>query len=390
MSVIAGFSFLGIMLGVATLIIVMSVMNGFRAELLGRILGLNGHANIYAIEGPLFDYDSVAEKAVKVEGVASVAPVVEFQALVTMNGTASGAVIKGIRASDLQKRTTIADHIVAGSLEKYSDFSVAIGRRMADRLGLQIGDRLPLISPRGTPGPFGVQPRSASFEVAAIFEIGMFEYDNSFVFMPLDTAQTFFRMANGATSLEVMLNNPENPIEVKNRLAGEFPYLRVLSWQDTNSSFFSAIEVERNVMFLILSLIIMVAAFNIISSMIMLVKDKGRDIAILRTMGATRANVMRIFFLSGASIGVIGTLAGLAIGVLFAENIEAIRQGLQALTGFKLFPAEIYFLTHMPAKIDYMEVLGVVLMALGLSFGATIYPSWKASRLDPVEALRYE
>ncbi|MDP9196041.1 MAG: lipoprotein-releasing ABC transporter permease subunit [Pseudomonadota bacterium] len=391
-SVIAWFSFLGIMLGVATLIIVMSVMNGFRQELLGRILGLNGHVNVYAASGgPLPDFDPLASQLRLMQGVKSVTPVIEGQVLVTAPGGASGALVRGVRPEDLKARPTLAGHLVAGSLDGFEGMKVVIGARMADRLSLKPGDVLPVISPRTTPGPFGMQPRMASYEVAAVFDIGMFEYDNVYVFMPLDAAQALFRVPAAVTSLEVMIENPVFPLEMRRTLSkavGEG--VRVLSWQDTNSSFFSALQVERNVMFLILSLIILVAAFNIISSMIMLVKDKGKDIAILRTMGATRGMIMRIFFLSGASIGFLGTAVGLVIGILFAENIEAIRQGLQSLTGWQLFPADVYFLTHLPAEVDYGEVARVVLMALALSFGATLYPSWRAARLDPVEALRYE
>jgi lipoprotein-releasing system permease protein len=230
-----------------------------------------------------------------------------------------------------------------------------------------------------------------AYPIAAIFDVGMFEYDNNFIFMPLEAAQTFFRLPQSVTTLELMVEVPREIRSyrslVQDVLRGQG---RLVDWQQTNASFFNALQVERNVMFLILTLIILVAAFNIISSMIMLVKDKGRDIAILRTMGATRGMILRIFFLSGASIGVVGTLAGLGLGVAFADNIEAIRQGLQSLTGTELFSAEIYFLSHMPAEIDWAEVMRVVLMALGLSFGATIYPAWRAAKLDPVEALRYE
>jgi lipoprotein-releasing system permease protein len=390
-SVIAGFSLLGIGLGVATLIIVMAVMNGFRSELLGRVLGLNGHMNVYALQGPLTDYGGLADRLRQIQGVQSVTPTVEAQALVTVRGVSSGAIVRGIRPEDFRVRPTVSDNIVRGSLDDFDGEKVAIGIRMAQRLGLNVGSQLTLISPQGNPSAFGTVPRMRAYTIGAVFDVGMFEYDNNFIFMPLDAAQTFFRVPDAVTTLELMVDQPRliqqyrQPVQDIVRGQG-----RLVDWQQSNASFFNALQVERNVMFLILTLIILVAAFNIISSMIMLVKDKGRDIAILRTMGATRGMILRIFFLSGASIGVIGTIFGLILGVAFADNIESIRQALQHLTGTELFSAEIYFLSQLPAEIDWSEVTRVVLMALGLSFGATIYPAWRAAKLDPVEALRYE
>ncbi|MFY7962896.1 MAG: FtsX-like permease family protein, partial [Elsteraceae bacterium] len=269
--------------------------------------------------------------------------------------------------------------------------SVIIGRRLAQRQGLSVGNDITLISPQGNATPFGTVPRVKSFRVAAIFEVGMFEYDSSYVYMPLDTAQSFFRTGAGVTAVEVLVADPQrvSPL-VRSAYDVIPPGGRVLDWQQANASFFNAIQVERNVMFLILTLIILVAAFNIISSMIMLVKDKGREVAVLRTMGATRGAIMRVFFMAGASIGVVGCLAGLALGVSFSLNIETIRQWLQGLTGTELFSAEIYFLSRLPARLDWNEVIQVVVMALSLSILATLYPSWRAARLDPVEALRYE
>ncbi|CAO3429848.1 lipoprotein-releasing ABC transporter permease subunit [Azospirillum doebereinerae] len=391
-SVIAGFSLLGIALGVATLIIVMSVMNGFRAELLGRVLGLNGHLNVYnARGGPLPDFDVLTGTLRNTPGVVNVTPTVEGQALVSARGVASGAVVRGVRPEDFRARPTLARGVVRGKAEDFGEDRIAIGSRMAQRLGLSIGDQLTLIAPQGNVTAFGTVPRLRSYPIGAIFDVGMFEYDNSFVFLPLEEAQAFFRTGDAVTSLEIFVQDPVQIRAARDAVQSVVAGVgRVVDWQQSNSSFFTALQVERNVMFLILSLIIMVAAFNIISSLIMLVKDKGRDIAILRTMGATRGMIMRIFFLSGASIGVTGTLLGLALGVSFALNIETIRQAIQALTGTNLFSAEIYFLSQLPAKIDWSEVTQVTLMALGLSFAATIYPSWRAARLDPVEALRYE
>ena len=390
-SVIAGFSLLGIALGVATLIIVMAVMNGFREELLGRILGLNGHLTLYARAGALQNYDPLAEMLRSAPGVVSVTPIAEGQVMATARGAATGALMRGIAPKGLRARALVAGNIVSGSLDDFGDDRVAVGARLADKLGLAVGDRISLISPKGSVTAFGTIPQVRAYEIAATFEVGMFEYDSTFVFLPLSAAQRYLRLGDSVTGIEVMLENPERVGEAQPALAAVAgPQIRILDWQRANASFFNAIEVERNVMFLILTLIIMVAAFNIVSSLIMMVQDKGADIAILRTMGASRGAVMRIFLLSGASIGILGTVAGLILGVAFADNIETIRQWLQTLTGTRLFEAEIYFLSRLPARLDWWETGSVVAMALGLSFLATLYPSWRAARLDPVEALRYE
>ena len=390
-SVIAIFSLLGIALGVATLIIVMSVMNGFRADLLGRILGLNGHLGVYAQTGPLGDFDAAAAKVSQVAGVTAVTPLIEGQVMATSEIGAAGALVRGIRPEDLRRRPLVAEHIVQGSLADFDGDGVAVGDRLARRLGIAVGSPLTVISPQGTATAFGTMPRIKTYNVVALFDVGMYEYDNSFIFVPLEAAQLFFRLPNAVTSLEVFVADPDRVHEDRRLIAAAFGgHVRIVDWQQANSSLFNAVEIERNVMFLILTLIILVAAFNIISSMIMMVKDKGRDIAILRTMGASRGAILRIFVLSGASIGIVGTVAGLLLGVVFTRNLEAIRQALQKLIGTDLFAAEIYFFTRIPARLDSGEVAAVVLMALALSFLATLYPSWRAARLDPVEALRYE
>jgi lipoprotein-releasing system permease protein len=389
-SVIAAFSLLGIALGVGTLIVVLAVMSGFRAELLGRVLGLNGHLTVQAGPDGLAEFDDLASRLSEVPGVRQVTPLVSGQVMATANGIASGGIVRGVRAEDLAARPTIAENFLQGSVP-LAENHVAIGSRMAYRMGIGLGDALTLISPQGTATAFGTMPRMKTYEVGAIFEVGMFEYDNSFIFMPLNAAQLYFQMEDRASELEIMVDDPDRVADYRRELApivGELG--RVVDWQQQNAQFFTALKVERNVMFLILSLIIMVAAFNIISGMIMLVKDKGRDIAILRTMGATRGAIMRIFFLSGATIGVTGTVLGFVLGIAFAANIETIRQWLQELTGTDLFAAEIYFLSHLPARIEVFDVASVVLMSLVLSLLATLYPSWRAARLDPVEALRYE
>jgi len=392
-SVIAGFSLAGIALGVATLIIVMSVMNGFRDELMGRILGLNGHLDIRSVQGPLDDYDAMVARLKRVPGVMEVTPVVEGQVMaVARSGAAAGALVRGIRPEDMRSIPIIATNIRAGTLDEFKGpDAIAVGTRFANRFGLAPGDQLTLLSPQTTVTAFGSVPRSKTYRVATLFEIGMYEYDSGFIFMPLDAAQLYFRTGSAVTDIQVRVADPDNLRELRRAVteAAGRP-VRVIDWQQSNASFFNALIVERNVMFLILTLIIVVAAFNVISGMIMLVKGKGRDIAILRTMGATRGMVMRIFFLAGASVGTFGTVLGFIIGMLFTRNIETIRHWLESLSGTNLFPGEIYFLSRLPARIDYGEVATVVIMALVLSLLATLYPSWRAARLDPVEALRYE
>ncbi len=392
-SVIAWFSLIGIALGVATLIIVMSVMNGFRQELLSRILGLNGHLSIYGQDYELTGYDPLSEKARKVAGVVSVTPIIEGQVMATARGIAKGAVVRGIKPQDLARRTLVAENIHSGSLADFKGDRVLIGARLADRLGLSVGDKskITLISPKGNVTAFGTVPRMRSYRLAGTFDVGMYEYDSSFVFMPLQAAQVYFRLPGAVTNLEIFIEDPDRARQVGREIVMATGGTgRIHDWQQANSSFFNAIQVERNVMFLILTLIIVVAAFNIISSMIMLVKDKGRDIAILRTMGAPRGTIMRIFFLSGASVGVIGTLAGFLLGLVFVLNIDDIKEAVESLSGNELFDPTIYFLSKLPAVINWTEVAVVVLMGLGLSFLATLYPSWRAARLDPAEALRYE
>jgi lipoprotein-releasing system permease protein len=391
-SVIAGFSFLGIMLGVATLIIVMSVMNGFRTELLDRILGLNGHLFVRGVTSYVTDFDAVSAKIEAIPGVVSATPIVEGQVMASSRGNAQGALVRGIHEKDLQRLKVVSDHVLLGTLNGFdTGGSVAIGSRLAKNLGLTVGDNITLLSPRGAITPFGTAPRVKAYPIVAIFEIGMSEYDSSFIFMPLHEAQEYFRTAEGVTALEIMVREPDRVAALVPQVASTAgSCCEIITWQETNRSFFSALQVERNVMFLILTLILIVAALNIVSGLIMLVKDKGRDIAVLRTMGATRGSVMRVFFISGASIGVVGTLAGFALGTVFCLNIESLRQFLSELSGTQLFNPEIYFLSHMPAEIDVSEVVSVVGMALFLSFAATLYPAWRAASLDPVEALRYE
>jgi lipoprotein-releasing system permease protein len=391
-SVIAGFSFLGIMLGVATLIIVMAVMNGFRKELLDKILGLNGHLLIQPLEKPLSDWEAVAARINKVPGVRMAAPIVEGQALASSPFNAGGVLVRGIRLMDLEKLPSVAKNIKQGSLEGFDEGQgVAIGRRLADQLSLRSGDNITLVAPRGAVTPMGMTPRIKVYKVAAVFEIGMSEYDSSVVFMPLKEAQAYFNRAGDVTAIEVYTDDPDRVDSYRKLVtdAAQRPIF-MIDWRQRNATFFNALQVERNVMFLILTLIVLVAALNIVSGLIMLVKDKGSDIAILRTMGATQGSIMRVFLITGASIGVVGTLVGLLLGIVVCLNIESIREFLSWLTNTELFSPELYFLSKLPADMDTGETVAVVVMALSLSLLATLYPSWRAARLDPVEALRYE
>ncbi len=391
-SVIAGFSFLGIMLGVATLIIVMAVMNGFRKELLSKILGLNGHVLVQPIEAPLTDFATVAEKITGIPGVTLAVPLVEGQALASSPFHASGVLVRGIREEDLKRLPSISSNVRAGTLDGFDEGQgLAIGKRLADSLSVRAGDQITVFSPRGSVTPMGVTPRIKSYKVAAIFEIGMSEYDSVFVYMPLAESQLYFNRKDDVSAIEVYTDNPDAVERYRTLIhehAGRPVFL--VDWRQRNATFFNALQVERNVMFLILTLIVLVAALNIVSGLIMLVKDKGHDIAILRTMGATRGAIMRVFLITGSSIGVVGTLFGFVLGLAVVVNVEEIRAFISWLTSTELFSPELYYLSRLPAEMDPGETTAVVILALLLSFLATVYPAWRAARLDPVEALRYE
>jgi lipoprotein-releasing system permease protein len=391
-SVIAGFSFLGIMLGVATLIIVMAVMNGFRHDLFAKIMGLNGHVIVQKIGDPFDDYAPMTDKIAQVPGVVSAMPIIEGQVMVSSNTQALGGLVRGVRENDLKSLKLVSDNLRAGTLDGFDgQTGIAIGLRLANQLRVGLGDTVTLVSPRGAATPFGVAPRSKSYQITSVFELGMSEYDRMMIFMPLKEAQKYFTKGDEVDVIEVVVNKPENVDEFSEAIkrAGG-PTIAVSDWRQRNETFFNVLSVERNVMFIILSLIVLVAALNIISGLMMLVKDKGRDIAILRTMGATKGSVMRIFLITGASIGIVGTLAGLVLGVVFCWNIERIKNLVSWISGATVFDPSVYYLTKLPAEIDVHETGGIVIMALVLSVIATLYPSWKASKLDPVEALRYE
>jgi len=392
-SVIAGFSFVGIMLGVATLIIVMAVMNGFRTELISRILGINGHMVVQPIDSPFNNYDELAKKFAGINGITMALPLVEGQTLAQGRaGAGSGALVRGVRAEDLEKLKEVSGNIKVGDLVGYmSGEGVLVGSRLASSLGVTAGDQITLIAPEGDITPMGVNPRVKSYTISGVFEIGMSEYDASMVYMPLPEAQLYFNADGLVQSIELFVEHPDQVDTLRplvEEAAGRQIY--ITDWRQRNQTFFSALQVERNVMFMILTLIVLVAALNIISGLIMLVKDKGSDIAILRTMGASSGAVMRIFFMTGAAIGLVGTFAGVLLGVIVCLNVESIRQFFSWVSGTVLFDPQLYFLSQLPAEMDISETISVVIMALTLSFIATIFPAWRASKLDPVQALRYE
>ncbi|MGE0626664.1 MAG: lipoprotein-releasing ABC transporter permease subunit [Hyphomicrobiaceae bacterium] len=393
-SVIAGFSFIGIMLGVATLIIVMAVMNGFRNQLFEKILGLNGHAVVYKVAGggQFGDYEDVVRKLQSVPGVRHAIPVIEGQVLASSPVQALGGLVRGATEDGIKAIPLVSRNVIAGTLDGFDgQRGIGIGSRLASALGLGLGDSVTLVSPRGTSTPFGTAPRSRSYPIQAIFEMGMSEYDRTMVFMPMEEARKFFSRGKQVDVLEVMTDDAESiDSTVKAMQAAIGPGFSFQTWRQRNMSFFTVLEVERTVMFLILSLIILVAALNIISGLMMLVKDKSRDVAILRTMGATRGAMMRVFLITGASIGVVGTFFGLVLAVLFCWRIDDIKNFIQWITGTTLMDPTIYYLAKLPADIDLTETVRIVVWALSLSVVASLIPARRAARLDPVEALRYE
>ena len=391
-SIIAIFSLIGIILGVATLIIVLAVMNGFRTELLDKILGINGHITVQDYDGKLYDYQDYSKSIISISGISNAIPIIDSQVMISSGDITNGALIKGVTREGILSINKISQNIKLGSLDNFNNNEVIIiGTRMAINMGVNVGDSLTLISPKGAQTPFGTTPRVKSYQIIALFEIGMSEYDGNIIYMPLLEAQRYFNKKDAVSGIEIFLDNPdevENYQEQIENITNNNFY--VSSWKQKNSAFFTALEVERDLMFIIVSLIVLVAGLNIISGLIMLVKDKTSDIAILRTMGASRNSIMRIFFITGAFIGITGTFIGVVVGILFCNNIDFIRLLISNITGTDLFSPEMYYLTKLPAEINISELISVIIMYLSFSVIATLYPSYRASKVDPVVALRYQ
>lgn len=395
-SVISWVSLLGIMLGVATLIVVMSVMAGFHDTLLSRITGMNGHVVVYHQDGAIKDYDYLVEKMrqnkIVSASATSIVPIAEGQVMVSANGYNSGAMIRGIRMSDLKAKTATGTRIYGKNLDSVKDGELVMGASLSRQLRATMGDNVSLISANGgTATAFGTMPRIVSYPIVSSFFMGMYEYDSGYIFMPLVTAQKYLNIGDSVTHIDLFLKNPEQTTAVRESLSRLLPQgFVVRDWRDLNRGFVGALQVESNVMFLILMLIVIVAAFNIVSSLVMLVKDKSKDIAVLRTFGVSRYSMMKIFILSGTSIGMIGAVLGTGLGVLVATYIEPIRKFFQWATGRDLFPADLYYLSELPSKLMFTSVVGIALIAIVLAFLATLYPAWKAANTDPVEVLRNE
>lgn len=395
-SVISWVSLIGITLGVATLIVVMSVMGGFHETLLSRIVGMNGHVVVYHQDGAISDFDYLIDKMKQNKVVAAnatgIVPIAEGQVMATAGGNNTGAMIRGIRMTDLANKTESGTKIYGKKLSEIRDGELVAGAALTRALRVTMGDKISLVSANGaTPTPFGSMPRIMAYPVMSSFFIGMYEYDSGYIFMPLETAQKYLNIGDAVTHIDLFLRNPEDTAAVRDALARLLPDgFVVRDWRELNRGFVGALQVESNVMFLILMLIVIVAAFNIVSSLVMLVKDKSKDIAVLRTFGVSRKSMMKIFILSGTSIGVIGAFFGTVFGVIVAIYIEPIRQFFQWATGRDLFPAELYYLSELPSKLVPTTVIGIAVLAIALAFLATIYPAWKAASTDPVDVLRNE
>jgi lipoprotein-releasing system permease protein len=390
---VASISLVAVMLGVAALIIVMSVMNGFRAELFDKIVGLNGHAVVQGYGGRLPNWRDIVHEAQRTSGVTSAVPLIEQPLMASYEGRVEGVIVRGMRRQDILENPTIKGKVLGGSLGalRPGAQNVAIGARLAESLGATVGGQISLISPDGRTTPFGTVPRIVSYNVAAIFEVGVYDYDKAFVIMPIEDAQTLLLLGDAVSMVEVQTNDADAVADILAPLATKVTgQAVVMDWRQMNQSLFEALEVERIAMFVVLSIIILVAVFNILSSLIMLVRAKTRDIAILRTMGATRRGLMRVFMTVGLTIGALGTIAGMILGAVFLFFRQSVVNFVQFVTGQNLWDPSIRFLTELPSKTDPFEVLAIVTMAMIFSFLATLYPAWKAASTDPVQVLRYE
>jgi len=390
---VAAISLMAVALGVAALIIVMSVMNGFRAELFDKIVGLNGHAIVQGYEGRLANWQQIADTARKTPGVTSALPLIEQPLMASANGRVEGVLVRGMRVGDLRANPTITANVKSGDLRSITADSgrVAIGSRLAEMLGAYPGSEIALISPEGRSTVVGTVPRIVSYTVGAVFEVGVYDYDKAFVIMPMEDAQTLLMMGDQVGMIEIQSTDPDRVDEILAPLA---PLVRgrgiIVDWRQMNSALFEALEIERIAMFVVLSLIVLVAVFNILSSLIMLVRAKTRDIAILRTMGASRQGMMKVFVTVGVTIGSLGIVLGLILGAIFLFFRQGVVDAIQLLTGQNLWDPSVRFLSELPSKTDPFEVTAIVLIALVLSFLATLYPAWKAASTDPVQVLRYE
>ena len=390
---VAGISLAAVMLGVAALIIVMSVMNGFRAELFDKIVGLNGHAVVQGYGGRLPDWKAVLAEAKATPGVTSATPMIEQPLLATFNGRVEAVLVRGMTLPDIRSNKTLKGKVLAGTLDNLTANGgrIGVGSRLAENLGIQLGDSLTIINPAGRSTPFGTVPRQVAYQVAAIFEVGIYDYDKAMVVMPMEDAQTLLLLGDVVGMIEVETVDADKVGQILEPLAGKVAGRAVVTdWRQMNASLFEALAVERVAMFVVLSIIVLVAVFNILSSLIMLVRAKTRDIAILRTMGASRSGLVKIFMTVGVTIGTLGMVAGMVLGFTFLFFRQGIVNVIQFLTGQNLWDPSIRFLTELPSQPDPVEIATICVMALVFSFLATLYPAFKAANTDPVQVLRYE